>query len=510
MESSTPPASASDDSPTRSVWPWATLVLALGLALPTYAIWSRPFAPLVDLPNHMARHLLEARALAGHELPAGYALELRPVPNLGGDLIVPALMLVFEPITACKVFLTLAVMLYWLGPAVFLWRHHGGATSALCAALLLLPFSFSSHFFWGFLNYYSGMGLAFLALAHFDRLARAPRLALAPLLLHALVVLLLFFWHLAPWVVYCVIMECYLLVLSWDRYRAEGDFGAALARGLGLMLPLLPALVFFAIYFRSNAGVNPQASYDWGGAWRKVVFVANLFRAASWQVDLVVVLLWLSALATWFGADVMKVWRWQRLHLAIAALMSLYLLLGAQMGTTADNDSRVLPALLVCAVSLVGVLPMRRVALGFVLLGVCLVFRYGSVIHLWDTYSRRLEVHEEALARLEPGDRVLPIVLVPDQSPRYPEQHFVCWSVPLRETFVPTLFAHRDQQPLRITVDRPRTHFEGPEGVVLDGIVVSKFYDVVWVDNRTSVPVRVPERFEAIYQRGSLTLWRVR
>ena len=153
--------------PGRSpIWRWATaLVLATWLGQ-AYVIWSPVYPPLVDLPDHMARHYLEARAMAGHELPAHYAIVYRVVPNLGGDLLVPLLLCVLDPLPAAKVFLTLSVWLYWLGPALFILRLGRYQPAALLAAMLWLPFVFSSQFFWGFLNYYSGFGLAFLVLTH--------------------------------------------------------------------------------------------------------------------------------------------------------------------------------------------------------------------------------------------------------------------------------------------------------------------------------------------------------
>src|SRR5687767_281217 len=57
MESTTTPVRADiGETSSRTLWLWAAAVLALGWALQLYTIWSRPFAPLVDLPNHMARH----------------------------------------------------------------------------------------------------------------------------------------------------------------------------------------------------------------------------------------------------------------------------------------------------------------------------------------------------------------------------------------------------------------------------------------------------------------------
>src|SRR5262245_5730125 len=114
--------------PTRSrasYWCFGLALVLLAWALQVYALWSRNYVPLVDLPNHMARHHLEYVKLSGGDLPPFYEVEYRVLPNLGGDLMVPLLMTVLEPATACKLFLTLSVLLYWLGPALFILQHGG-------------------------------------------------------------------------------------------------------------------------------------------------------------------------------------------------------------------------------------------------------------------------------------------------------------------------------------------------------------------------------------------------
>ena len=145
-------------------WRWGLALVFATLLAQAWVIVSPVYPPLFDLPNHMARHYLEARALAGHALPAGYSIDYRVLPNLGGDLVIPPLLLILDPLPAAKVFLILSVWLCWLGPALFVLRLGQYRLPALLAALLWLPFTFNYHFFWGFLNYYSGLGLSFLVL----------------------------------------------------------------------------------------------------------------------------------------------------------------------------------------------------------------------------------------------------------------------------------------------------------------------------------------------------------
>src|SRR5438094_3663398 len=96
---------------------WILAVVAFGLA--TFLIWQPQYLPLVDWPNHMARHRLEARWLSGEELPPFYKIEYRIVPNLGTDLFVPPLLLVFDDDTVSRLVVILSIVLFWLVPTLY-------------------------------------------------------------------------------------------------------------------------------------------------------------------------------------------------------------------------------------------------------------------------------------------------------------------------------------------------------------------------------------------------------
>ena len=103
---------------------WVTIV-ALILAHDT--------PPIVDWPNHMARHYLESLWLLGKPLPPFYEFHYRLMPNLGSDLVVPGLLFAFDTITASKIFLLLAVFLYWAGPSAFILQYANRSPSGWVA-----------------------------------------------------------------------------------------------------------------------------------------------------------------------------------------------------------------------------------------------------------------------------------------------------------------------------------------------------------------------------------------
>lgn len=496
----------------RAFWVMGSALVGLAVGLQAYAIWANEYLPLVDLPNHMARHYLEAVHLAGGDIGPFYALEFRLVPNLGADLILPFLILAFGPHAACKLFLTAAVFLYWLGPAWFVAQQGGYRRPALVAALLLLPFSFTGQFYWGFLNFYSGFGLAFLLLVHLGWLMRQVVPRPGQYLLHVALVTLLFLWHLAPWTIYGAIASCLVAADALGRYRQNpGRRAAILRRGAGCLAPLVPAFLLLVGYSLGNAvGVNPAAGYTWGGVPRKLLLPGSLFRGYDFRVDVAVALLWAGGIVIMFGTSLVRGWRWSPLQLCLAGLVAFFIVMPFRLGGTLDADGRVVPALLVCAVGILGSLSVTRVRAGAVLLGLCVVLRYGSVAYSWNEFGKEMQTHAGGLAALEPQCRVMPVVIIPEHSKVYPETHFVSWALLSKNVLVPTLFAFHDQQPLRITAPHRLLVRRTAEAVDVSEGVIAEGYDYLWVYNPAGKTVRVPEAFERVFAATSVSLWRLR
>ena len=409
------------------------ILTVLALALPFYAIWSRTYVPLHDLPNHMARHYLEYLKLSGGKLPPSYEIEWRVLPNLGSDCLVPPLFLFFEPLTVCKIFLTACVLLYWLGPSLFIWQQGGRGIGALAASVFWLPWLLSSEFFWGFLNYYSGLGLAFLTLTHYcslrDRSSVLPR----QLVLHTALVTLLFFWHLAPWGIYCVMMGCHTLVRGAEEYLRWRAIGPCLARAMLYALSVIPSVLLLGYYLLNQAGTKGSASVDWGGWSRKARMALDLFGDYNAKASATVLALWGIALSSTFGSLFSKKFRRSWLHLAIAVLVVLYLVLPFQLGHGAHIDSRILPAILVAVLASLGTLTIRVQRWPLVLMAICLVVRTGAVVHAWNQLSARLNSHAKAFAMIEGRTRVMPVTLTsshythpewaPSLGPSFSEMH---------------------------------------------------------------------------------------
>jgi hypothetical protein len=503
------PVSEDPKAFSRTVHLGGIALIFLALGVQAFVLWSHDYAPLLDLPNHMARHHLEYRALCGVDLPPDYEIHYGLLPNLGADLVVPALLTLFDPLTACKVFLTLSVVLFWLGPAVFIWQYGGFKPAAFVAALFLLPWTFNSHFFLGFLNFHSGIGLAFLTLAHFRRLQQKSALRPGSLILHTALVTLLFFWHLAAWGTYCI-----LAGFSWlEDMVASGRLvrchPVRLVRPLTCALVVVPSLALFACYTMSHREPGPLY-LDWGTVSRKAILLLTFFRGCNRTVDGIVLVLWLAAGICAFGVPLPQRVRWGWLPLGCAVLLALTFALPCDLGSTSDADSRPLPGLIIGALALLGRFPLRRVLPGLVLLALGVALRFGSIERAWDRQCARCAAQAQAFTRLEPRCRVLPIVIVPSgQFARHPEWHFAAWAVVWKEAFIPTLFAYRDQQPLRLrSAERPSVRHRSNCYEIDEAAAAS--YDYAWVCSLERANVRVPRRWQRVLSSGSFTLWRVR
>lgn len=266
--------------------------LALRLALPlVLALLAAPLAltdipPLLDYPNHLARmHVIAAHA-SDPAVAAIYDLRWRLIPNIGMDLVVPALARVMPLDIAGRLFAAAALLLPVLGVVALHRAAFGGRDAWPLAAGAAL--AWNGIFVAGFLNYLVGAGLALLGAAAWWRMPRAgPRVALACALSP-----MLFLCHLFAWGFYGLLVGA--LTLAGLRGRAPA---AALATLAGAALPfVLPAALLAA-----HAAVTPAAVASPGGpglqVWALWKLVGLLTPTLAYRPPLDAALLGLGVLA---------------------------------------------------------------------------------------------------------------------------------------------------------------------------------------------------------------------
>jgi hypothetical protein len=293
-----------------------------------------------------------------------------------------------------------------------------------------------------------------------------------------------------------------------DYIRAR-KLGRTLLRALLYALPVVPSMVLLALYVENNRDLETATVINWGGVPRKLSVPLTVFRGYSTTADVAAFLLWAAAAVSIFGVTAIKGVRRDWLSLGLFAMIALYLVLPYQAQRTSDADSRLLPAILICAVACLGKLPLRRLAPGAVLLAASLVVRDGSIIRAWDRLSDRLASHARAFPPIERGGRVLPAVLLPGTSKEFPEAHFLCWAVIQRGAFVPSLFAYKEQQPLKLTLSCPDPLERGPQGYTINERTAQQYFDYAWVYNPKGERLLIPSGWRRLYSANSLTLWQI-
>jgi hypothetical protein len=221
-------------------------------------------------------------------------------------------------------------------------------------------------------------------------------------------------------------------------------------------------------------------------------------------------ILWMGIILTVFGLGFFRKWSWSWLHLAVAVLGLWYLVTPFQLGTTSDADSRILPAILIGVLAIFSSMAIQKYRTGMVLLALCLLVRFGSIGTAWDGLSRRLETQAQAFSLLEPGSRVLPVVLLPEESKDYPEKHFVSWAVIERQVYVSNLFSHSDQHTLRIVPPSQNYGRLVNNRFEIDEQKIRENFHYIWVFNPGGKTITIPPTFEQLFFQDSLTLWRVR
>jgi hypothetical protein len=418
-----------------SAWRVAAAFIAL-LGLATVPVASTTLPPLVDYPNHLARfHLL---AEGGN---AYYAVRWAALPNLGADLIVPALSQIMPLTVAGRLFLVLTFALL-AGGAVWLNRVVSGGWRLW--PLLAFSVLYNRLLLWGFINYLFGVGLAFCGLALWLQLERAPRWRLA---ISPLAALACFFSHIAAFGVYALLIAGVEIAPAWSLARARR------------WRPLVRRLVEAGIQFVAPVAIflslwQPQAQgggINFSALARKADLLFNVFDNYSRPFDIACFVV-LIALFGWLA------WR-RRLHLsprlrpALALLAIAYLAMPSQMFTGSGADHRLPLTLFLLLIAAASPRFSSQRAARIVGLAAAAIFiaRMAVIETIWLRADRIYAADWAGLNVLPKGAR-LAVAFPPSgiHAGAIPELHVATLAVKLRDAFVPTMFAYPAQQPLRV------------------------------------------------------------
>ncbi len=227
-----------DTQPKTQLWqrrPWvASLLAAVILVAPAALV---RFPKLPDYPAHFAAYYLIAGGAKDPLLARTYQILWQPIPNLAGEIIVPALAHVVPLVVAAKLFLGVAIVLWVLGPALIhraLYGHFG------LGGLIAGAFTYNINLMWGFLNYDFGIGVAFFVFAAW--IATASRRNTLHIVAFAIAAITIYFCHVFAAVVLALMLGGFEISVIVTRH--EENWRRTLAVRLGtLVLVFLPVAI---------------------------------------------------------------------------------------------------------------------------------------------------------------------------------------------------------------------------------------------------------------------------
>lgn len=479
----------------------------------TLLLWLPEYPPLFDLPNHLARFYLESLAWKGSPLPDGYVIEYRMLPNLGADLVVPVLFQFFSPIVSGKIFLTLSVLLFGIGSILFVSQQHPRPPSSIAAAHLMMPWLFNYFLFMGMLNYYSGVGLALIALWNYFQLLKKRRRTILDIALQTSLVTLLFFWHLTAICIYLVLVTCHIVftgiyACNWKKFQAF------VSQVSPLCFAAVPAVMLCAYLFGLSDENALAGTIEYFSPKLKITNLYRIpFSGYSSFADGIALLFWVSAIAVSFSLNIKAILHWTWLHLACGILFLIYIALPFRVGTTAIVDSRILPVLLICIVGLIGGLPLRMPRLGVWFIAGSLLIRLLSIGVAWNDLSEDMSHYVKVIRKLPANSAVLVNDSGCNVSRRHPGLHAIAWGVIERSLLVSSLFAIPGQQPLTLSYGRhnhdEHVFFEREGHLEIDEKLIPRNFQYFWFYNHWDKKLIVPRHWKHLYQFKDVTLWQI-
>ncbi len=412
---------------TRGTYGWAAVaVSALVLMLPLWAVRA-PAMP--DYPAHLATYHLIA---VGGEAPF-YRIQWAWLPNLAAEALVPMLAKLLPLEVATKLFVSLAVAMWAIGPALIHRALYGRVGAAPLFGAL---FALNANLLWGFLNYDFAMGASLCVFAGWIATdGRRGPLALAGFALAATAI---YFCHLFA------LATLGLMILAYearDRSRLAGRAGQ-------IVLVFLPAALAFLL-------LKPKGGGGEGVAFDLLDTALDKIGAALQQSFDNPALVLLGLLATLFAVALWRGWaRIDRRMVLPLAAMGLAALFAPEWAMGGWAVHMRLPAVF-CALAFAALEfelePPAETVLAVV--AIAIIARQAFALsESWRSYDRQFTEFRAAIQALPEHARLLTVLdgdaigLESDQ----PYWHMAEFAIPDRAALTQLLFTTRDQHVVRV------------------------------------------------------------
>ena len=433
------------------------LLLAAGLLAP---IWTVPYPPLMDYPNHLASaYVLAHLGDANYGFSQYFRAHWDTYPYLTMDVILVALQRFVAIGLAGKLFLSLCVLSVPCSAWFFLHCTNPGEEHLALWSLLV---SNNLYFYrYAFLNLQLSMAICFFLLGLWVWQLDRPRLGKWCLLLT--VTTLLYFTHLAGFAIAGVVMTAY----CWGAKRTVKDLASAWALYIPGALCYLHAVV----------GRGPRGGIQFRAVTDKIGSLVSVMVGCSPILDLVTLMALLGVLA-WVQID-NPGFQWNRpWRRATWVLFLFYWILPAAMGPATNVDKRLLPFVFV--LSLAGAKVGQRARKLAAIAVLLFLIRAGALERHTLAVKPHLAKLAAAMTVIPPGARVLPLVDWGGGAP-LPERHFWAYGVIDRGWMSPCLFHDPGVHPfeLKLTTYDPCAVLTDPK-TPLDWARIESDFDYIW------------------------------
>ena len=434
---------------------WVAVGLALACAVPL--LWPA-LPPLSDLPGHMGRWHIAMSLHESGDLQRYYAYRWAVIPNLGMDLLVPALATLFGLEFATKLAVIAIPVLTAVGLLAMAREAHGRVPPT---ALFALPLVYAWPFQFGFVNFALSQALAFCAFALWLRLGRQKRFGLRAALFVPIACVL---WvaHSFGWGMFGLMAAGAELA----RLRAGGmGWGRALVTAGVQCMPLALPVVAMAAGGR-GAGLGAD---DWFNVPVKILWVVAMLRDRWQWFDMVSVVPVLAIVYVGVRSPrlgLLALLGWPALLCLAAFVVLPRLLMGG-----AYVDMRIAPAAAMLAIVAIapprgdGRLRRTLAALGLVFLLVRLAGTTASFVERSAEQQRELA----AIAAIPRGAAVLTLVARPcgDTWSDLRRDQLAGLAIVRRDVFVNAQWALAGQQLLAIRHTVATPYLADPSQLVL-------------------------------------------
>lgn len=427
------------------------------------------FLPMVDVPGHLARiHILDHYAQDA-QFRQVYEPAGRWIPNLTMDLLILPLLRVMNIYQASRVFVAAGMLVFALGCWTLSYSRYRRITPM---AVLTLFLQYNSTFFYGFVAFQFGVGLALVTIGLWYRWRGAWTVARMALL--ALLAAASYLTHLGGYLYLGVGLGWLTLLHCWREKRIS------LSSLVGLLSLVPPVLIFLSM--GKSKGQDSQIIFS--TLPQKLRHAAVLLIGYDLTVDAVVALLLAAAAgAAWKYGKFRFDGDFGALGVVFAAL---FVLMPWWLLTGSDADTRmVLGAGVFLLLGLTCELPPTAGKAIYAVALTAFVVRIAFCGWVWTRQSEFIGGHVAFLNAVPAGARVYPMMHFSDDAKanKFDRvlRHVPDLATVQREAIVPTTFAVPGQHSI---VERTPRWYRLPADLAhpeaFDWERVAKEYDVIW------------------------------